>query len=130
MNAAAAGSECDLLFFVISGQTFAADPREVVRIDRARDDLPRATVRETAAARVLVARGGEGEFQLPVDQVLGVRRFQHAALRRPPALARAVGGPRAEEVMGLVLDGQSPVLIVDLQALSRRAEAPARREEG
>lgn len=117
--------ECNLLFVQSGGQAFAVDPVDVVRIDRPNPSLPTAAVFPGHASRMLVARGPGGEFQVAVDRVVGVRRFPRTALRPPPQLARLLTGPRADEVMGVVLDGELPVLIVDLQALSARAERPA-----
>jgi chemotaxis signal transduction protein len=113
--------ECSLLVFEVAGQTFAADPLDVVRVDRIQPFLPVAQIVPTESKRVLVARGRGGEFQVPVDRVRGVQRFAANALRRAPALALAVGGARAGELMGMVLDAGSPVPIVDLLALSARA---------
>ncbi|MBS2030377.1 MAG: hypothetical protein JST54_20915 [Deltaproteobacteria bacterium] len=125
MIEAASASECSLLFFEISGQLFAADPLEVVRVDRTSDELPTAELVASKGRRVLVAKGPKGEFQVTVDRVLGVRRFPHTALRRPPTLALVVTGARGRELMGMVLDGQTPVPIIDLKTISARAKTRA-----
>ena len=128
MIEAASASECSLLFFEIAGQTFAADPLEVVRVDRRDTDLPIVEIMPATpkGTRVLVAKTASGEFQLPVDRVMGVRRFPNSSLRRPPALAFAVSGARANELMGVVLDGQTPVPIMDLKTISARAKSRAK----
>lgn len=117
-------AEVDLLFFTAGDQLFGVDPLDVMRVDRF-DDLARhCSVRPTASGRVLISRDAHGEFQLPVDKVLGVRRFPRSALRRAPPIALALGGPRADEVMGVCIDGEAAVLLLDLHVISRRALLP------
>jgi len=134
-DAAAPVDTFDLLFFEAGGQVFAASPADVARIDRPARSLGTAAIRDSSAGRVLVVQGERRagppgdpavpfEFQIPVDRVLGVRRFPRTALRRTPVLSQAVGGPRAGEVMGVVLDGQTPVLIIDVRQMGVRASAP------
>ena len=124
-TSAALAQECTLLLFEVGGQVFAADPREVTRIDRFQPFLPTLEILPTDSKRVLIARSANGEFQVPVDSVRGVQQLPVSALRRPPALAQAVAGARAAEVMGMVLLGAEPVLIVDMQALSARQDGRA-----
>ena len=56
-------------------------------------------------------RSGEGEAEgaLEVDQVLGVRTVPARDLRRVPAAARV-----AHHAIGFWLDGDRPVLLIDL----------------
>jgi hypothetical protein len=122
-------AEVDLLFFQAGEQLFGVDPLEVLRIDRFNDTIAHCSVRPTASGRVLVSRAAGREFQLPVDRVLGVRRFARTALRRAPPLVFTLGGPRADEVMGVCIDGEAAVLLLDLQVLSRRAIAPRALDE-
>lgn len=117
--------ECALLVFRVAGQRFAADPREVLRVDRVQPFLPLLELLPTDSKRVLVANGARGEFQVPVDAVEGVHRLPASLLRRPPPVAVHLGGPRVGELMGMVLEGETPLLIVDMKALSARVDGPA-----
>jgi chemotaxis signal transduction protein len=107
-------AEVELLVFQLEQERCAADASQVLRIDR-----PRAPSRP-GARRALVFRGpaGQGEGQLEVDLVLGVRHVPVADLRRVPPAARA-----SDFAIGFWLDGERPVLLIDLP----RTLAPARK---
>lgn len=101
----------DVLFFEVGRETYGTDASQVLRIDRAMDDdlalealgpLERGT-------RALVFETSEGERHLKVDGVTGVRPVPAGELRRLP---QVVGAPSF--TIGLCLEGQRPVLLIDL----------------
>lgn len=99
-----AEGEVDLILFEIAGQLFGADASLVLRIER-----PSAE-----GKRALVFQGGAEEGQLPVDRVRGVKAVSVASLRRMPA---AASQPHA---IGVWLDGDDPVLLLDLVEFVKR----------
>lgn len=101
----------DVLVFDIGGRSYGTDASQVVRIGKSEDHA--IELKELGAlhhgTRALVFRHPEGEGQLRVDAVHGVKRIRADSLRRmpKPALARAY-------TVGIWLDGDRPVLLIDL----------------
>ena len=108
-----------LLLFKIGDNTYGADATQVVRIDQppdANSGRPGTTPLERPELgalkrgdRVLVFRDREGEGQLRVDAVQGLRQVPVDQLRRVPAAALP-----APYAVGFWLDGGNPVLLIDL----------------
>lgn len=113
MNAPA---QIDLVIFEVAGVRFGADLGQVRRIDV---DDPIETVAghplgpPTKGSRALVFDTGHGhERRLAVDHVLGVSRVPVSSLRRMPPAVNA-----AKYSIGAWLDGEAPVLLIDLLAM-------------
>jgi hypothetical protein len=101
----------DLVLFKIRGVDYAADASQVVRIDRA----PRGAALEIDR-RALVVRDSDGAcYPIQCDAVPGLRTVPVAALRRLPAAIDA-----SEIALGVWLDGDRPVLLVDLVEFLKR----------
>jgi hypothetical protein len=101
----------DLLLFEVGERVYGADATQVLRIDHRRPDaLPARFLGPlTTGDRALVVQGSDGEAQIPVDVVRGVRRTPVVELRRRPH--PAWGDPSA---IGFWLDGETPVVLIDL----------------
>ena len=101
----------DVLLFEIGGQRYGADASQVLRIDRPDGTAISVTAlgRVAEVARALVFKTPEGEGQLKVDRVFGIKQVQVSSLRRLPAAVASE--PYA---IGVWLDGQRPVLLIDL----------------
>ena len=114
----------DLVIFDIAGVRYGADLGQVRRIDI---DDPTETVgaplgRPSFGGRALVFELEEGhERRLAVDKVLGVSRVPLTSLRRMPPAVKA-----AKFSIGAWLDGETPVLLIDLLAMVQidRQELP------
>jgi len=121
--------EVDLIVFGVAGRRWAADPWDVVRVDRA--------AAGEASARALVVRAGPQEQEerpVPIDRLLGFQRVPALSLRPLPAFAQTLTSPA---VVGawLAFEGAQPqpgdgaargndgeiVLLLDLQALVKEA---------
>ena len=125
-------TEIELLLFELGGAMFGADASQVLRIDRpATATAPgeaaptevtfpaasaplKASTPSHVAGRSLVFRTPQGFGQLKVDVVWGVRQVAVDALRRLPAAAATQ--PYA---IGVWLDGDKPVLLIDLVEMHR-----------
>jgi chemotaxis signal transduction protein len=109
-------TDVDLLLFEVGTSIFGADASQVLRVDNA---APNAVILHDlgtlkSGSRVLVFRGGEGEEQLRIDSVRGVKTVSVSELRRlPPAAALK---PYA---LGIWLDGEQTVLLIDLQEAAK-----------
>lgn len=103
--------DVELLLFEIGGNVYGVDASQVVRIDRAGKDALRPDTLGALARglRALVFETDEGEQQLAVDAVHGIRPVAVDTLRRLPAAV--VTPPYA---IGIWLDGEKPVLLLDL----------------
>ena len=104
--------EVELMIFEVGGNRYGVDASQVIRVDRARGDAVRveALGKPARGLRALVFETEEGEFQLAVDTVHGVRAVEADSLRRLP--------PAAETLpcnIGIWLDGEKPVLLLDLK---------------
>lgn len=114
MITADAVEQVELVVFDVGGARFAADLGQVRRIDL---DEPSESVGHplgppARGTRALVFEVAAGlERRLVVDKVLGVERVPTKALRRMPT---AVNAPRFS--IGAWLDGDEPVLLIDLLA--------------
>lgn len=110
------GDEVDLLLFRIGASVYAADAALVSRIDRPSENayaLP-ALGRLAEGKRALVFKTEQGEKELRIDAIVGVKPAPVATLRRMPTAAGARG-----YAMGFWLDGgNSPVTLIDLLATS------------
>lgn len=108
---AATAADVELLIFRVGRETYGADASQVVRIDRpgqAAFSLGELGALEKGG-RALVFKTAAGEGQLRVDEVHGVHPVPVDCLRRiPPAAAPS---PCA---IGIWLDGERPVLLIDL----------------
>lgn len=106
-------TEVELLLFEVGGALFGADASQVLRIDRplaaAGPDPAGPLGPARGTGRSLVFRTPQGFGQLKVDVVRGVRQVAVDALRRLPAAAATQ--PYA---IGVWLDGDKPVLLIDL----------------
>lgn len=106
--------EVEVLFFQIAGTRMGADASQVLRIEApdASGDVPGARASPLGSAhprRALVFRAGDGEGALGVDSVLGVQTIPQRDLRRVPRAARV-----AAHAIGFFLDGDRPILLIDL----------------
>ena len=106
----AAGVE--VLFFLLGAERLGVDASQVLRIER--PDVPGARLSPLGSASpkrslVFLAGDGGGEGALEVDLVLGVRTIPARELRRLPGAARI-----ARHAIGFWLDGERPVLLIDL----------------
>ncbi|HVE87630.1 MAG TPA: Frizzy aggregation protein FrzB [Myxococcales bacterium] len=104
----------EVLFFQIDGTRMGADASQVLRIEApgAPGDVPGAITSSLGSARprrALVFRAGDGEGTLGVDSVLGVQAVPQRDLRRVPRAARV-----AAHAIGFFLDGDRPILLIDL----------------
>ncbi|HLL54910.1 MAG TPA: Frizzy aggregation protein FrzB [Myxococcaceae bacterium] len=104
-------SEVELLLFDVGGTLYGVDASQVLRIDRAGPDALRvdALGQLSRGLRALSFQSPEGEKQLTVDAVHGVRTVELGSLRRLPPAAYTL--PFA---IGVWLDGEKPVLLLDL----------------
>jgi chemotaxis signal transduction protein len=112
-----ANPEVDLLLFEIGTAVYGAEASQVVRVDNPTKDAVTlaelGTLKHGGRALVFQADGGEG--QLRIDGVRGVKTVGVHELRRlPPAVAVK---PYA---LGIWLDGQQTVLLIDLQEAAKR----------
>jgi chemotaxis signal transduction protein len=107
----AAADLVDILLFEVGDRLYGADATQVLRIGRRSASAPEVVMLGPLkdGSRALVVRGPEGEAELPVDGVRGVRRTPVSELRRRPSTAR--GDPSA---VGFWLDGDTPVVLIDL----------------
>ena len=107
--------QIDLVIFEISGTRYGTDLGQVRRIDI---DEPTESIgaplgKPDRGGRALVFDVGHGhERRLAVDNVLGVSRVPITSLRRMPAAVNA-----AKFSIGAWLDGDAPVLLIDLLAM-------------
>jgi chemotaxis signal transduction protein len=126
---AAVEVECDVLFFTVGGRTYGTDPRDVVRVDRLRPGLHSAPIVPGApCSRGLVVSAGDHEVEVPVDTVAGVRRTSRSQLRPVPPYLLAQHPNLARELLGLLMvEGSSPILVLDLKRVSERATPPEAR---
>jgi chemotaxis signal transduction protein len=110
-QAESAPGDVELLLFDIGGTLYGVDASQVLRIDRADADAIRLDVlgQLTRGLRALSFQTSEGEKQLKVDAVHGIRTVELGSLRRLPAAANTL--PFA---IGVWLDGEKPVLLLDL----------------
>jgi chemotaxis signal transduction protein len=101
----------DILLFEVGDRVYGADATQVLRISRrsqgSADLRMLGPLKE--GTRALVVKGPDGEAELPVDSVRGIRRTPVGELRRRPATAH--GDPSA---VGFWLDGDTPVVLIDL----------------
>ncbi len=110
-----APAQVDLVVFEVAGIRYAADLGQVRRIDL---DEPTESIGAplgpcAVGRRALVFSPDPAvERRLAIDQVLGVTRVPLSALRRLP---RAVNAARF--TIGAWLDGEEPVLLVDLPSM-------------
>lgn len=111
-DAAFAEQRVELIIFEVGAVRYAADATLVVRIDRpedhtvTRDEL--GPLKKGNRALVFRAPGAEGSLR--VDAVQGVKTVEATTLRRLPLAA----SPSNSCAMGVWLDGDAPVLLVDL----------------
>lgn len=106
----------ELVVFRVGGSRFAADLAQVRRVDvpEKAESVGAPLGEPLSGRRALVFDSVDGpERRLTVDEVLGVTRAPVASLRRMPLAARA-----ARYSIGAWLDGDEPVLLVDLQAMT------------
>lgn len=106
----------ELVFFEIGGVRYGADLAQVIRVAAAELELdagrPFGEPLHTTRALEFKPTSG-GRAHLLVDRVLGVKPIPVVQLRRMPAAV----GP-APLTIGAWLDGEMPVLLVDLHAVS------------
>ncbi len=108
-------TQVDLVVFAINGTRYAADLGQVARIDTPE---PSESIGEPLGApaegrRALVFQVEEGgERRLNIDTVFGVARVPVTSLRRIPPAAHG-----ARFSIGAWLDGDQPVLLVDLPTM-------------
>lgn len=111
MTASDSAPSVELVLFTIGGIDYAADASQVVRIERSQRD---AAVE--SGHRALIVRDSDGACHpLRCDAVHGLRTVPVASLRRLPAAIEV-----AEIAVGVWLDGERPVLLVDLLEFLKR----------
>ncbi len=117
-QAAAHLKDVELLLFTVGETVFGAEASQVLRIDRVESTAPLRNALGALARQVgrrgLIFRDADREGQLVVDSVLGVRQVPIDTLRRLP---KPAGSP--QYALGLWLDGEKLVLLVDLVELNR-----------
>ncbi len=103
--------DIDLLLFEVGERTYATDASSVVRIDASSAEAVEVPGLGALkhGKRALVFWWGQGEQQLRVDGVRGVRHVPVQDLRRMPKAAAA-----DSYAVGIWLDGQKPILLIDL----------------
>jgi hypothetical protein len=106
----------DLLVFEVGPLRYAADAAQVLRVATRAEDAVRldalGPLKRTHRALVVGVDGVER--QLAVDAVLGIQPVAVERLRRFPRMARA-----GEETLGVWLDGDAPVVLIDLEKAVR-----------
>jgi len=104
--------EVELMLFEVGGNLYGVDASQVIRVDRARPDALRVTALGTPlrGLRAIVFDTDEGQFQLAVDAVHGLRVVELDSLRRLPLVAATLPCN-----IGIWLDGEKPVLLLDLK---------------
>jgi hypothetical protein len=109
----------DVLFFEVGNAVYGTDASQVLRIERATADVPALPELGPLArgSRALVFHTPEGEGRLRVDSIRGVRPVTPQELRRLPPLVSA-----AHYAIGLYLDAERPVLLIDLEGTAQSAE--------
>lgn len=118
-----------VLLFQLGPRIFASRPSGVARIAGAGEPFPELLEGSClgspwSPARRLVVRGEDGgEAALAVDQVLGLREVDPAAVRPLPPLAEGLLSTHA--VAGLVLLDDAPTPLIDLPTLFREQRQPA-----
>lgn len=113
----------ELVIFEVAGVRYGADLIQVTAIGTADPTLEagRPLGEPHDAHRALVYwTGPDTEHHLAVDKVLGVRTVPLNDLRRMPL---AAGAPRL--TVGAWLDGDAPVLLIDLHAIPTSPLEPA-----
>lgn len=116
-TAAITAGEVEILFFEVAGSRYGADAAQVLRVDRPRAEIPCVVALGSAreGARALVFTTPSGAInQLKVDAVHGVRAIPISQLRRLP-----VGMGPEGFAMGVWLDGDTPVLLVNLAEIAK-----------
>ena len=113
----------DLVVFSVNGIRYAADLGQVRRIDI---DEPNESIGHPLGPpahgrRALVfSVEDSGERRLAIDEVLGVSRVPVTDLRRMPTTTHAT-----RFSIGAWLDGEEPVLLVDLPSMISTPVTPA-----
>lgn len=114
----------DLVIFEIAGLRFGCDLGQVTRIDfdNKAPSVGTPLGMPASGRRSLVFRANtdSGEACLRIDSVLGVKRVPGDTLRRMPAAAHA-----PQSTLGAWLDGDVPVLLIDLWALAPAVDSIA-----
>jgi len=109
-------NEVDILLFEVGPTVFGVDASQVLRVANAESNS--VTLKELgplkSGGRALVFREDEGEGQLRIDAVQGVRTVNVMELRRLPRAAALK--PYA---LGIWLDGTQTVLLIDLQEAAK-----------
>lgn len=111
----------ELVVFEIDGARYGADLTQVDHLEHSRpEDVAAAPLGKLKSGeRALVIRSADGlSRRLAVDALLGVESVNVNTLRRLPAVAASGALP-----IGAWLDGESTVLLVDLQRIAPVAEA-------
>jgi hypothetical protein len=109
-------TEVDFVVFEIGGERFAADLGQIRRIDASHAEIadvgtPLGIPRVGARSLIFEVEPGL-ERRLTVDRVLAVSRVPVPSLRRMPAAVHA-----ASFSVGAWLDGETPVMLVDLLSM-------------
>ncbi|MBX7101850.1 MAG: Frizzy aggregation protein FrzB [Myxococcaceae bacterium] len=113
--------QVELVVFEIDGARYGADLTQVDHLERSRpEDLAAAPLGKLRTGeRALVIRSADGlPRRLAVDALLGVESVNVNMLRRLPAVASSGALP-----IGAWLDGETTVLLVDLQRIAPVVEA-------
>lgn len=119
-TAAITAGEVEILFFEVGGCRYGADAAQVLRVDRPRAEIPSVASLGSAreGTRALIFATASGAInQLQVDVVHGVRAIPILQLRRLP-----VGTSPEGFALGVWLDGDTPVLLVNLAEIAKRSE--------
>ncbi len=110
--------EISLILFTVGGERYGADASQVLRVDRPRAETFRSSVLGTPklGERALVFLSGREqesceERSLAIDSVLGLRQVTISELRQKTFVLAS-----AKAALGFWLDGERPVVLVDLPA--------------
>lgn len=110
----------DLLVFEVGALRYAAEAGQVLRVAGREEGAvvlsALGALKETgrAVGRALIVGVDGAERQVAVDGVLGIQPVAVERLRRFPRMARA-----GEEALGVWLDGDAPVVLIDLEKAVR-----------
>jgi hypothetical protein len=117
-----APTSVEIVLFKIGGVTYAADASQVIRFDRvalnSTGDEMALSRGGRGSERALIVRCADGACRpISVDEVAGLRTVAVTSLRRVPPVVGT-----ARPALGFWLDGETPVMLLDLIQLLEGSE--------